>query len=146
MLFSAGKTFTLIDALIRERLITPQHIKEAKIRQSDDRTPLTDVLIEMGIIGEEDLLMVSAKVFRLPVVLLSRHKIDPQAIKLLPRHAVEKYGVFPLHFEAGQLTLAIMNPDRQSLREIERITNCSIALVLSTISEIKRHIKEYYPA
>jgi len=73
----------LIDALIKENLVTQEQLSDARNKQVGAKKPLHELLVEMGFIKEEDLIKVSAKVFNMPILDLNKETIDSAAIELI---------------------------------------------------------------
>ena len=74
------KMSILIDALIKENLITKEQLQDARDKQMGAKKPIQELLIEMGFIKEEDLIKISSKIFKRPVIKLDEKSIDISAL------------------------------------------------------------------
>ncbi len=142
--------FDLIEALVNENLVTHEQVKDAQEKQLGAKKPLTDVLIDMGFVKEEDLIRVSARVFKMPVVNLSEMEIDPAFIKLIPSELAKRYGIFPLHKDKDSadnevLLLATSDPqDIVAQDHIKVLVGMDVKPVLATRGDISGHIEKHY--
>ncbi|MFH1665926.1 MAG: ATPase, T2SS/T4P/T4SS family [Candidatus Omnitrophota bacterium] len=135
----------LIEALLKERLVTEKQVEAARELQIGAKKPVHELLVEMGFLGEEDLMRVSSRVFNMPISRLKEETIDLDIAEIMPYEMAKRYGVFPLRKENGTLVLATSNPqDVIALDEIKLLKKMPIKLVLSTKTEIAEHIEEYY--
>ena len=135
----------LIEALLKERLITEEQLHDAKAKHLGAKKPLQGLLVEMGFIKEEDLIKVSAKVFNMPLLDLDKETIDSAAIELISYEQAKRYGVFPLRKEKDSMILAMSDPqDMITLDDMGLITKLKIKPVLCTESEINKRIDKYY--
>ncbi|MGB2651789.1 MAG: ATPase, T2SS/T4P/T4SS family [Candidatus Omnitrophota bacterium] len=136
---------TLVDALIKENLLTIEQLNDAKDKQIGAKKPIQDILVEMGFLLEEDLIKVSSKVFGMPVVDLSKEKVDIAVTKRVPYETAKKYGVVPLRREGDELLLAMSNPqDIIALDDLSIMTGMRIKPVLGVRSDIAECIEKQY--
>ncbi|MGB2601742.1 MAG: hypothetical protein WBD12_07085 [Candidatus Omnitrophota bacterium] len=136
---------TLVDALIKENLLTIEQLNDAKDKQIGAKKPIQDILVEMGFLLEEDLIKVSSKVFGMPVVDLSKEKVDIAVTKMIPYETAKKYGVVPLRREGDELLLAMSNPqDIIALDDLSIMTGMRIKPVLGVRSDIAECIENQY--
>ena len=136
---------TLIDALIKENLLTMDQLNDAKDKQIGEKKPVQDILVDMGFLQEEDLMRVSSKVFGMPVVDLSKETVDAAVTKMIPYETAKKYGVAPLRREGNDLLLAMSNPqDVIALDDLRIMTGLNIRPVLSSRSDIEECMENQY--
>ena len=135
----------LTDALIRENLVTPSQIEDARDKQLGAKKPVHELLVDMGFLREEDLVRVSSKVFNMPVSDLGRGQTDPSVLKFVPYETAKKYNVFPLRSEEGKLVLVMSNPqDVVAMDDVSILAKMPVRPVLGTRKEITRAIEEGY--
>src|SRR5215212_6956134 len=76
---------------------------------------------------------------------LDEGMIDPELIRLIPRHLAERHSVVPLARADQSLSLAMANPDDLlAIDEICRLTGCRVQSVLASPDEISRAIVRFY--
>jgi len=135
----------LAEALIKEGLITFQQLEEAEYKQMGAKRPLQELLVEMGFVKEEDLMRVSAQVFNMPVLDLSKETIEPAMTKMISYEIAKRCGVFPVRKEGNALILAMSNPiDVVALDAVTKITNMEVRPIFSTKNDISACIEKYY--
>ncbi|MCX5703780.1 MAG: hypothetical protein NT066_04740, partial [Candidatus Omnitrophica bacterium] len=135
----------LIDTLIKEKLITAEQLNDAKVKHIGAKKPLQELLVEMGFIKEEALIRVSARVFNMPILDLTKETIDTCATELISYELAKRYGVFPVRKERDTIILAMSDPqDIVTLDDLKIITKLNIRPILCTESEINKCIEKYY--
>ncbi|MDP8266880.1 MAG: type II/IV secretion system protein [Candidatus Aceula meridiana] len=136
---------TLIEALLKEKLITFDNLQDAEAKQIGAQKPIHELLVEMDFLKEEDLLRVASKVFNLPAISLDNEKIDSQALKLVQYDKAKRYGAFPLRVQEGKLVLAMSNPqDVTVLDDLSAIAGMGVTPVLAKKNDIAECIDKYY--
>jgi type IV pilus assembly protein PilB len=135
----------LIDALIKERLVTNDQIREAMEKRIGAKKPVHELLVDMGFVKEEEMLRVASEILRMPVSILENENIDSSLTEIIPYDKAKQYGVFPIREEKGNIIIAMSDPDDIiALDDLSIITNCPVKAVLSRKSSINRFIEKYY--
>jgi len=76
---------------------------------------------------------------------LAEGSIDPEVIRLVPKHLAERYAVMPMARENHSLSLAMANPDDLlAIDEISKLTGCRVLPVVASREEITRAIVRFY--
>ena len=172
----AGASAVVMDALIANRMIDPQAAHGA--RQSaqafgvrpvvGQRKKLGELLVEMGILSEEqlaqalqshagtdqrlgewlvagarvspaDLLRALSRQTGIPCVSLRPGLYEAAAAALLPKDAARRLRVLPMFKVHDTLTLATADPLAVPvLDEVKEITGCKLRLVLATPEDISK--------
>ncbi|HOD12080.1 MAG TPA: ATPase, T2SS/T4P/T4SS family [Candidatus Omnitrophota bacterium] len=136
---------TLLDALLKKKLVAAENIEDAKARQIGAKKPLHELLVEMEFISEEALMQTASEVFKLPIASLAQEKVDEAVLKEIPSEKAKQYGVFPLRFEDNSLVVAMSNPqDIVALDHLSMLVNRKIKPVLARKSEIASFVERYY--
>jgi len=136
---------TLLDALLKKKLITAENIEDAKARKIGAKKPLHELLVEMEFLNEDDLIRTASEVFKLPAANLAQEHIDEAVLKDIPSEKAKQYGVFPLRYEDNCLVVAMSNPqDIVALDHLGMLVNRKIKPVLARKSEITNFIERYY--
>lgn len=135
----------LTEALLKENLITPEQLKDAKAKQIGAKKPIHAVLIDMGFVKEEDLFALAKRIFNIPVIDLNQEKVSPEALRRLPYVLAKRYGVFPIRIEDNALVLAVSDPhDIIAQDNIRSVTQLKVKPVLCAKSMIERQINQSY--
>jgi len=136
---------SLFDELIKERLITPEQLSDARMKQIGAKKPLHELLVEMGFLQEEDFLGVLSRLYHIPRTVLSAEVFDPKAVTLVPYDFVQRHGTLPVRQEGDVLVLAMSNPlDVEAIDAIERQTKLRVHPILCSKGEIASAIEKQY--
>ncbi|MCK5306567.1 MAG: Flp pilus assembly complex ATPase component TadA [Candidatus Omnitrophica bacterium] len=135
----------LIDALLKQELITREQLDDARDKQLGAKNPIQELIVDMGFISEKKLMQISSKIFNMPVVKLQDDEIDEAAIKFITFEQAKRYGVFPVKVESKILYLAMSDPlDIVTIDDIKLITSLGVKAILCAKAEISEYIKKYY--
>ena len=107
------------DQLVRDGLITPAQLAEALTRQTSSGVRIGRALVEVGAISAATLVQALSSRLGVKGCVLRHGLIDPKTAKLIPREEAERLRVLPLFQVAGELTVAMTEP--QSLPAHDRI-------------------------
>ncbi len=102
---------TLFQELLKANIITPEQgavAQEAAQKQNKD---LGQVLIDQGIISDDDLTTFKSKLYRLPLIHLSDIELNHDALKDVGEDIVTFYKVVPFGKEGAVLKIGIINPE-----------------------------------
>jgi len=133
------------ERLVHAWLVSPDDLAEALNKQSVNGKRLGELLIEMGFVGEEDLVPLIGEQLGVPTLRLRDGLIDPRIVGLIPRASAEAMEALPLFSVRGTLTVAMTDP--QNLRridELERITGLRVRPVLVAQAAIKSMFPRCY--
>lgn len=100
----------LKDILLREKFITPSKLEAAIEEQRKTGGDLSKILVKMKFIEEDQLTVALSESLQIPLLHLSRMKIDPALQKIIPEQSARKYGVLPVAKVGDQLSLAMVDP------------------------------------
>ena len=85
---------------------------------------LSSLVIERGLVTDEQLLQATAEVHGLKMSTLEEAKPAPEAVKLVPQNMAELYKMVPLSYDSGVLTVALSDPNGlQALDDIRNFLN-----------------------
>jgi CheY-like chemotaxis protein len=104
------------------------------------------VLLEMGLITEEELALALAVRYRLkPLFDFAKMTFAPQALKLFSAEQALENMLFPLLVEGGKVALAVADPTRTKIiTNMAANNHLSVTLYVSTRSEIQKAICRHY--
>jgi type II secretory ATPase GspE/PulE/Tfp pilus assembly ATPase PilB-like protein len=134
------------EVLVGEQVISEEELAAALEAQARDRKkPLGQILIEQGLLTNEELNRVMAQKLGIPEVSIKRFPVDPQAIRAIPKTLARAKRVVPLCYNAGALAVAMENPlDHGLVQELTVVSQCKIDAVLATPAEIAEGLEIYY--
>jgi hypothetical protein len=137
------------EVLLERGLIDEDQLNSALAYQRQWGHRLGTALVAKGFITEGMLVKVLGEVMSLPVVDLSKIKIDHDALRLVNYQTCENNDLIPIQLaqqgHSRQLTLAMADPMNIAIiDELEFTSGCKIRPVLATISAIQSAIRKYY--
>lgn len=135
----------LEELLLKEKFVTEEDLKKAKNYQKQYGGNLTNILIKLGFINEEQLVIALAKQLGIPHVKLSNYKLDPEVVEILPENVIRREKVIPLAKSGNVLTIATADPLNVLLIDSLRArTGYEIQTIVATPTEIEQAIADYF--
>ena len=135
----------IIHTLIETYKLSKADVEDAIMLQKRKGVGLDKVLVEKGLIKEQDLLMLLVRELNIPFINLSKYKIDPALQEVIPERIARQYQIIPLSAMEYSVTVAVSDPMNVFvIDDLKNITGKQIDLVMSTSSEILKTIDRYY--
>ncbi|MDD5135865.1 MAG: ATPase, T2SS/T4P/T4SS family [Candidatus Omnitrophica bacterium] len=135
----------LTKVLIERGLLKEGDLEKALSIQKEKGGSLSDVLVELGFVTRNDLMIALSHGFGIPPINLSRYKIDPDVIKLIPKKVAKNYKILPISKMGDRLMLAIADPlNILLLDDITTLTGLKINPVIATEKDISEAQRQYY--
>lgn len=100
------------DVLLRLGLIDHQRLAaalEARLA-TGAATPLSTVVVDLGLVGETDLARALAVLHVLPLIELDAAAADPEAVRSVPRELAERLVAVPFAWRGARLAVAAADP------------------------------------
>jgi type IV pilus assembly protein PilB len=142
---SAGR-LKLGALLVASGLVTQTQLDGALKRQRSDGGRLGEVLVDEGVVTEQDIVRAVAGQMRIGVVDLTQTAPQANAIGLLPRDFIIRHRLMPLSLDdSGTLILAMTNPlDVITVDEVGMRTKKRVVPVICTESGFDDAISIYF--
>jgi hypothetical protein len=106
---------------------------------------LGEILVERGLIKEEDLTRLLAGQKGLPYIGLGERAIDPEAARLLGEEQAKLFCALPIAFENGALVVAVADPTNDVLtRNVTDAIGQPASFVVASRSELLEAIARVY--
>ncbi|NQT95313.1 MAG: Flp pilus assembly complex ATPase component TadA [Candidatus Omnitrophica bacterium] len=135
----------LVEALKESKLITEEQLKQVLAIHKKEGGNLANIIVKEGLVKEQDLIVLLSSSLNLPVLSLSRFKIDPELIKLIPEKLAKQYRLIPVSAMGNNLTVCMADPlNIFAIDDIKALTSYNIEPVISTEKEIAEAIHNYY--
>ncbi|MFH0731892.1 MAG: ATPase, T2SS/T4P/T4SS family [Candidatus Omnitrophota bacterium] len=135
----------LVDILKKSGLVNEKDLNEAIEKQKKAGSNIAKILIDKGIISQKDLAALLSSELNIPVLNLSRFKIDPKIVKMVPEKTARQYVIIPTSKIGNNLTVCMADPlNVLAIDDIKALTDFKIDIVLSTEKEIQDAINNYY--
>ncbi|TAM82867.1 MAG: type IV-A pilus assembly ATPase PilB [Acidobacteria bacterium] len=133
------------ELLIRESLITHEHLKQALEHQKDHGGRLGSSLVKLGFLTSDQITAVLSRQYGIPSINLDYFEADASVTRLVPMETALKYQVVPLSRVGSSLTLAMADPANvYAMDDIKFMTGFNIEPVVASELSIAEAIKKNY--
>ncbi len=109
------------ESLVGAGLLTEEKIRELKDKAIKSDTPFFSLLVHDGHVSNEDLTKTVAHINKLPYVNLTKAKINPEILALLPYDIAERYMAVPLGEIHHRLVVAMLDAD--NIQAVDFLSN-----------------------
>src|SRR5260370_230907 len=92
------------EILVRENLISPQHLRQALDYQREHGGRLGFNLVKLGLVSDDTITAVLSRQYGIPSVNLDLFDIEDSVLRLIPQEVAHKYSVLPLSRLRSSLT------------------------------------------
>ncbi len=131
--------------LVKKKLITEKQLKEALQIQKDKPEKIGEILVSLGHISKAELLEVLSEQLNIPAIRLGGYKIQPEAIKRVPRKIAEHYCLIPVAQFANTITVAMSDPlNVTAIDDVRQTAGAEVRPMLAMDTDIKEAIHTYY--
>ena len=133
------------DILIMAEKITSLQLKEALKAQKILGKKLGEILIDGGIVSEEDIIEAITKQTGIERIDLNNVKFEEKAIKILPRNLCDKYNLIAFGFEGEKIQVALSDPlNIFAIDDVSISTGLDVKSYISNKKEIQKFIDINY--
>ena len=133
------------ELLVERKVLSPDQLEKALTLQNSKGGVLGEILVENGFCNEEIIVQVLTQQYGFPYLSLSNYEIDPEVLKLIPENVARQFVLIPVDSAGNTLTVAMSNPlNQQAIEDVEMMTQKTILVFISTTTEIRRAIAQYY--
>jgi type IV pilus assembly protein PilB len=141
----AKKKAEYTEILVRQGIVSPEQINEAKQMAKESGMKLPDALVRLGYATPEDVTRSIAEQHSLPYINIGDVTIPPSVIELVPESVARENAVLPLAEGDGRLTVILSDPwDIDTVDKLRFILNKQIDLSLAPREAILEAINRYY--
>jgi type IV pilus assembly protein PilB len=136
-----GRSTRLIgDVVVDLGLADREAVEEAVASAKSQRKPTGQVLVEQGVLRQDQLARVVAERFGLDYVDLTVYEPDMGAVNLLSAEAIKRYQAVPVGFtDDGALLLAMADPTNiLTIDDIAMITSRRIRPAAASVEDVKQ--------
>jgi type IV pilus assembly protein PilB len=133
------------EILVRENLISPQHLREALDYQREHGGRLGFNLVKLGLISDDMITAVLSRQYGIPSVNLDLFTIDASVLSLIPQEVAQKHSVLPLSRVGATLTLAMVDPTNvYAMDDVKFMTGLNVEPVVVAEGSVQLAIAKYY--
>lgn len=140
-----GMSGKLGELLIRENLITQDHLKQALEHQKNHGGRLGSSLVKLGFLTSDQITTVLSRQYGIPSINLDYFEAEPSVTRLVPMETALKYQVVPISRVGSSLTLAMADPANvYAMDDIKFMTGLNVEPVVASELSITEAIKKNY--
>lgn len=131
--------------LIEANLINKEQLKKAIEVQRQKDITLARALIELNLISQNKLIVFLGEKLDIPPINLTRIKLDPEVLNLVPKKLIRNYQLIPVSILANTLTIAMCDPlNFFAVDDIKSITGFEIRVVVASYDDVMEIIKRHF--
>jgi len=135
----------LTKILVDKKLLKEADLATALSVQKEKGGSLSDVLVSLNLVSRNDLMIALSEGLNIPPMNLSRYKIEPAVIKLIPKKMAKNYKILPISKMGDMLTVAMADPlNIFVVDDVKALTGLKISPVITTEKDIREAISRYY--
>jgi type IV pilus assembly protein PilB len=130
--------------LIRDQLLKPEDLERALEEQQRTGGELSKILIRMEVLDEEQIAYLLSEGLQLPIINVSRMKIDPAVVNMIPAEVLRKYQILPISRLGDNLTLAMADPlNIFIIDNVKALTGLTITPIIGRVKDIQEAIERF---
>jgi type IV pilus assembly protein PilB len=136
----------LTDILVNNKLLTGEQLSQAISVQKEKGGRLSDILVSLRFIKENELVSILSEGLGLPLIDLKRFKIESEVASLIPPEVARHYQIIPVSKMGDTVTLAMADPlDIFAIDYVQSLTGYKINPIISRGQDILQAIELSYP-
>ena len=110
----------LADILVERGVLSEEQLRQAREVQKSAPGDLSSIIQDLGFANERDVTAARAAELGLQFVQIANYQIDPAALKSVPEHVVKRYNILPIKRDGNRLMVAIGDP-KSSIQGLDDI-------------------------
>jgi type IV pilus assembly protein PilB len=136
-----------LGAVLLERgYVNDESLQQAISRHTEVGGRLAEVLVSIGVISEQRIARAIEESIGIPLVVLPRVDVMPEAVAKVPGDTAYEINAFPFTLEGNRLRVAFEDPlDALAIEEIEDASGCTVEPYQALTKELQWAIATYYP-
>lgn len=133
------------ELLVERSIINQAQLDRALEVQKEKGGMIGEILVNLGMAKEEAIAQALTVQYGFPYLPMSNYEIDPAVASIIPYNVAKQYYLIAIDKIGTTLTVAMANPlNLQAVEDLELISNCSVQIFVSTVSDIKKAIEKCY--
>ncbi|MBM3845603.1 MAG: secretion system protein E [Verrucomicrobia bacterium] len=123
----------IAEALVADGLIHSKQVEELLELQKQKGTRLLKLIIEKGLVSDQDMTVSMGRVLNVPPINLSRITIPGDIAEIVPKDVAMNHKVIPIAKLEGKLLLAMADPlNVLAMDDVRRITKLEISPMIAS--------------
>jgi type IV pilus assembly protein PilB len=133
------------EILVNGGALTHGQLSHALAQQKTLNLPLGEVLLKLNYVTDEVMRQALSLQLNVPFLDLDKVSVDRDLARMINRNYARRHSVLPVALIGRTLTVAMDDPTSRSIvEELERLTNYSVTVVMSSHKAIQRAFKRLY--
>ncbi len=136
-----------LGAVLLERgYVNDESLQQAISRHAEVGGRLADILVHIGVISEQRIARAIEESIGIPLVVLPRVDVMPDALSKIPADLAFEVGAMPFAIDGNRLRVAFEDPlDALAIEEVEDASGCLVEPYQALQKELQWAIATYYP-
>ncbi len=136
-----------LGAVLLERgYVNDESLQQAISRHAEVGGRLADILVNIGVISEQRIARAIEESIGIPLVVLPRVDMMPDALSKIPADVAFEVGAMPFAIDGDRLRVAFEDPlDALAIEEVEDASGCLVEPYQALQKELQWAIATYYP-
>lgn len=135
----------LVEILIYDKILKQEDLDFALAEQKKSGGELSKILVRLKFISEDDLTHALSTGLGMPLIDISRLKIDPAVVKIIPQDVAVKYQIIAISRMGDNLTLAMADPlNIFAIDNVKALTGMNIVPIIARTNSVQQTIEKYY--
>ncbi|NQT00008.1 MAG: Flp pilus assembly complex ATPase component TadA, partial [Candidatus Omnitrophica bacterium] len=137
----------LKEVLLENKLLSEKDLDKALTIQKEKGGQLSKILVEQGMVSQKELMVCLGTQLGIPPINLSKYKVDPEVVKLIPERVARHYMLMPVSKIKNVISVAMVDPlNLFALDDIKALTRSEVQTMITTSDDIVLAIEKYYGA
>lgn len=135
----------LEQVILEMGMLSAEQMEQVRKLATEQQKSIEQIILQEKLLTRNDLVTATSVKLNVPLINLSRHKIYPEAIKLVPEQMARRYNVLPLEVIGNTLTVAMEDIiNIGAIDELAAISQKRIKTVMALPDDIRLAISRYY--
>jgi type IV pilus assembly protein PilB len=141
----AGLNEKILNILIKAKRITAAQKQQLLNLHQQRGGSIKDIILSENLISNKELLAVLSEEFKLPALDLSKYKLDPEVVQIIPERIARQYRLICVSQIGSTITVAMGDPmNIFALDDLRIMTGREIDPVLAAEADINKAIEKAY--
>lgn len=133
------------EMLLRERVVSPEQLRNATEQAQRTGERLHDSLSSLGYVDGAQLVDFLSRQYQVPSIDLATVDIPEDIVNLVPREVCERHELIPVALHGSTLVVAMVDPGNyHAIDDIKFLTGLNIEVVVSSSEEILKARDRFY--
>jgi general secretion pathway protein E len=142
---SAPPVKKLGEILVDAGLITPEQLSQAVEEARQQQKRLGDYLQDEGMVAAEDVALALSLQLNVPIIDLTRHRVQPEALALVPEEYARQHDLIPVDLTGDSLVVVMADPlNMHTLEDLRARARKIIQPAVGIPSDIREAIDRNY--